>query len=102
MSSINSRTVHPNRDVEHDTKRRIPASFQLASAFLVEFFPRAPLMVPGPAEIFDFGQFRLDTRQGVLLRGGQRITLIPKAIDLLAVLVRSAGSVVTKTELLER
>jgi TolB-like protein len=59
-------------------------------------------MAPGLSPIFEFGPFRLDTGQGVLLRDGQRIPLIPKAIDLFAVLLGNAGSVVSKDHLLER
>ena len=52
--------------------------------------------------VFEFGSFRLDTKQGVLLRDGRRVNLIPKAVALLAELVVEAGSVVTKDELLQR
>jgi DNA-binding winged helix-turn-helix (wHTH) protein/tetratricopeptide (TPR) repeat protein len=58
-------------------------------------------MPPDPGRTFEFGRFRLDTGQGVLLRDGERVALIPKAVDLLAVLVAAAGRVVTKEQLLE-
>ncbi|HET9267734.1 MAG TPA: winged helix-turn-helix domain-containing protein, partial [Vicinamibacterales bacterium] len=58
-------------------------------------------MPPAPGRIFEFGRFRLDTTQGVLLRDGERVALIPKAVDLLAVLVAAPGRVVTKEQLLE-
>jgi len=58
-------------------------------------------MAPSP-RVFDFPPFRLDTGQGVLLRNGERVPLIPKAVDLLAVLVAEAGRVVSKEQLLER
>lgn len=58
-------------------------------------------MPPLPGRVFEFGRFRLDTHQGVLIRDGRRVAIIPKAIDLLAALVSEAGRVVTKEQLLE-
>lgn len=52
-------------------------------------------------EIFAFGPFRLDTSQGVLLRGGEPVPLAPKAVDLLLQLVRQPGRVLRKQELIE-
>jgi TolB-like protein len=50
--------------------------------------------------IYEIGDFRLDTGQGVLLRDGVRVPLVPKAIELLAALVAAGGRVVGKDELL--
>src|SRR5215204_3834224 len=58
-------------------------------------------MASAPGRVFEFGRFRLDTAQGILLRDGQRVALIPKAVDLLAVLLAEAGRVVSKDRLLE-
>jgi DNA-binding winged helix-turn-helix (wHTH) protein/TolB-like protein len=49
---------------------------------------------------YEFGPFRLDLRERLLLREGQALTLTPKAFDVLAVLVRRSGSLVEKDELL--
>src|SRR5689334_22046675 len=51
-------------------------------------------------DVFEFGGFRLDIRERRLSKGARRIPLEPKAHDLLAVLVRRAGQVTTKHELL--
>lgn len=53
------------------------------------------------ATLFDFAPYRLDLAQGVLLRDGQRVPIVPKAIELLAVLVREPGRVLPRTKLVE-
>jgi DNA-binding winged helix-turn-helix (wHTH) protein/tetratricopeptide (TPR) repeat protein len=50
--------------------------------------------------IYEFGPFRLDATDRVLLREGQVVGMGPKAIDLLLALVRNAGRVVPKDELM--
>lgn len=52
-------------------------------------------------EFYSFGRFSLDTRQGVLLRDGSPVPLVPRAVELLAVLLRNSGKVVRKQELIE-
>jgi DNA-binding winged helix-turn-helix (wHTH) protein/Tol biopolymer transport system component len=49
-----------------------------------------------------FGEFELDPLHKRLLKRGRPVTLKPKAIDLLLVLVESRGEVVTKSDLLDR
>lgn len=50
---------------------------------------------------YDFGPFRLDTAQHLLLREGAMVALTPKALETLLVLVRNHGRVVEKGELLK-
>src|SRR3954454_21774726 len=50
--------------------------------------------------MYEFGSFRLDPAQRVLLREDRVLALTPKGFDLLLVLVRNAGRVVLKDELL--
>ena len=50
--------------------------------------------------VYRFGEFVLEPRTRVLQRGGERIALTPKAIDVLLVLVQRAGQVVTREELI--
>lgn len=52
-------------------------------------------------EFYEFGPFRVDPQKQILLRGGEPIALTPKAFQLLLVLVRRAGDVVTKDELMK-
>src|SRR5215813_15181263 len=55
----------------------------------------------GPANHFyDFGPFRIDLVERVLIRDGQPLTLTPKAFDLLLALVERCGHVVEKEELM--
>lgn len=49
---------------------------------------------------YDFGPFRLDAPERRLLRDGLPVPLTPKAFDLLHLLVRSGGHLVTKDELI--
>jgi Tol biopolymer transport system component/DNA-binding winged helix-turn-helix (wHTH) protein len=52
-------------------------------------------------QIFEFGPFRLDAGERVLLKEGATIALTPKEAELLTALVRRAGRVVPKEELLK-
>ena len=52
--------------------------------------------------LYEFGGFCLDTSERALYRNGERIPLTPKAVDTLLVLVRDAGHVVSKEELLQK
>jgi DNA-binding winged helix-turn-helix (wHTH) protein len=49
---------------------------------------------------FRFGKFLLDDHERFLLHDGHTVTLTQKAFDLLVVLVRNSGHLVTKDELL--
>lgn len=52
--------------------------------------------------VYEFGPFRLDTRQHQLLRDGVVVALTPKAFDTLSILVRRHGEVVSRRELIEQ
>lgn len=51
-------------------------------------------------EIYRFGSFELDADKNLLQRGDELVPLTPKAFDLLLLLVRRGGRVVTKDEIL--
>ena len=51
---------------------------------------------------YDFGDFRLDLAEKVLLRDGKFIPVTPKVFETLCVLVESAGKTVGKDELMQR
>jgi DNA-binding winged helix-turn-helix (wHTH) protein len=51
--------------------------------------------------ILEFGDFRFDPEQRLLMRESRSVELSPKALELLAVLLRNAGRVVSKDHLLE-
>jgi DNA-binding winged helix-turn-helix (wHTH) protein/TolB-like protein/Flp pilus assembly protein TadD len=51
---------------------------------------------------YEFGPYRVDTAERVLLRGGRPVALAPKAFDVLLVLVESSGHIVEKDELMNR
>jgi len=53
-------------------------------------------------QIYEFGDFRLETAEQLLLHRGQPISLTPKAFDTLLVLVQSSGHLVEKDELMKR
>lgn len=51
---------------------------------------------------YDFGAFRLDAAERVLVKADSRITLTPKAFETLLVLLENAGHVLEKDDLLKR
>src|SRR5947199_4453218 len=51
---------------------------------------------------YEFGAFRLDATQRLLLREGTVVPLTLKAFDLLLTLVQSDGQVLTKEELMHK
>ena len=50
---------------------------------------------------YEFGAFLLDTKEGLLLKNGQPVTLTAKAFDTLVVLVQNSGHVLLKDELMK-
>jgi DNA-binding winged helix-turn-helix (wHTH) protein/TolB-like protein/Flp pilus assembly protein TadD len=50
--------------------------------------------------LYEFGPFRLDVSERLLMRAGERVLLTEKAFDTLAALVRRAGRLVSKEELI--
>jgi Tol biopolymer transport system component/DNA-binding winged helix-turn-helix (wHTH) protein len=52
--------------------------------------------------VYEFGPFRLDAAERVLLRNGQPEPLPPKALEVLLMLVESSGHIVEKDELMNR
>ena len=50
--------------------------------------------------LFEFGRYRLNPREHLLLRDGEPVALTPKAFEMLVVLVQRAGRLVDKDELL--
>lgn len=51
---------------------------------------------------YEFGAFRIDVAERLLLRGGEVVPLTPKAFDTLLVLVERSGRLVEKDELMRR
>ena len=52
--------------------------------------------------LYEFGPFRLDLRQRVLLRDGEPVSITPKAFETLLVLVENSSDVVGKDTLIEK
>jgi len=59
-------------------------------------------MSPSSPKIFEFGPFRLDASERVLLRDGRPVPLTLKAFDLLMLLVENNGHIVEKDVLMNR
>jgi DNA-binding winged helix-turn-helix (wHTH) protein/TolB-like protein len=55
-----------------------------------------------PQHLYEFGPFRLDPKERRLRRGGEIVSLTPKAFELLAVLVQRGGQLVEKDELMQQ
>ncbi len=52
--------------------------------------------------LYEFGPFRLDPGERLLLRDGQHVPLTPKAFETLLILVENYGHVINKDELLKK
>jgi DNA-binding winged helix-turn-helix (wHTH) protein len=57
-------------------------------------------MTSSGALAYQFGTFRLDPAERLLLRGGQPVSLTPKAFDLLVYLAERPGKLVEKSALM--
>ena len=55
-----------------------------------------------PHHIYEFGQFRLETAERLLVRGGKPVSLTPKAFETLLALVQRSGRLVEKDDLLKQ
>jgi len=58
-------------------------------------------MLPEENNLYEFGDFSLDTAERALYRNGVLIPLAPKAIETLVVLLRHPGHVVSKEKLMQ-
>ncbi len=52
--------------------------------------------------VYEFGPFRLDVKERLLLRDGEPVSLMPKAFDILVLLVENSGHLVDKNEILSQ
>lgn len=53
------------------------------------------------SQVFDFGPFRLDVKERLFFKNNEPVQLMPKAFDILVVLVRNNGHLVDKGDLLK-
>src|SRR5215471_9397842 len=59
-------------------------------------------MTQAERHFYEFGPFRLDPADRLLLRDGQHIPLTPKAFETLMILVENSGRVIDKDEMLKK
>jgi Tol biopolymer transport system component/DNA-binding winged helix-turn-helix (wHTH) protein len=52
--------------------------------------------------LYEFGEFRLDTQEKILMRGDQPVALTPKVFELLSVFVENYGRLLGKDELMKK
>ena len=52
--------------------------------------------------LYRFGEFRVDPKNRLLLRGSETIPITPKAFDLLLLFIENSGTLLEKDELIER
>lgn len=57
-------------------------------------------MTKEPVHLYEFGPFRLNVKERLLMKDGAPVALTPRTFDVLAVLVREHGKLVTKDEFL--
>jgi serine/threonine-protein kinase len=53
-----------------------------------------------PAHVYEFGRFRIDTADRLLMRGGAAVPLKPKVVDTLVLLIEGRGRVLRKEEMM--
>jgi DNA-binding winged helix-turn-helix (wHTH) protein len=58
-------------------------------------------MVQQETHFYEFGRFRLDATERVLLRGRELVPLTPKVFDILLALVEHGGHLVEKDDLMK-
>src|SRR5215510_13434498 len=51
---------------------------------------------------YEFGPFRLNSKERLLMRNDQTVAMTPKVFDTLLLLVENSGHVLTKDELMQR
>lgn len=54
-----------------------------------------------PKTSYEFGRFRVDTRERLLLCDGEVVALTPKVFDILLVLVQNSGHILSKDEVMK-
>lgn len=52
--------------------------------------------------LYEFGEFRLNPGERILMRGGQQVELTPKAFELLSLLVENHGRLLGKNEIMNK
>ena len=52
--------------------------------------------------LYDFGDFRLDTKEKMLMRDGKPVALTPKAFEILCLFVKNHGRLIEKDELMQK
>jgi DNA-binding winged helix-turn-helix (wHTH) protein len=52
--------------------------------------------------LYEFGEFRLDTKEKILMRGEEQLEVTPKGFELLSVLVENHGLLLEKDTLMEK
>jgi Tol biopolymer transport system component/DNA-binding winged helix-turn-helix (wHTH) protein len=56
----------------------------------------------GIKHLYEFGEFRLDTENRILIRAGEAIALTPKVFEMLCIFVESRGRLIGKEELMQK
>jgi DNA-binding winged helix-turn-helix (wHTH) protein/tetratricopeptide (TPR) repeat protein len=59
-------------------------------------------MSPETKALYEFGKFRCDPREHLLLCGGKPVSLAPKSFEVLVALIQSNGRLLTKEELMQQ
>src|SRR6266568_1212228 len=58
-------------------------------------------MVNGQRRLYEFGKFRVDSEERLLLRNGEAVPLPPRVFDTLLLLVRNSGRALDKDALMK-
>jgi DNA-binding winged helix-turn-helix (wHTH) protein/TolB-like protein len=85
-----------------DPSDQRPASPQNALKKFSKIFLKAVFMAQHENRSYEFGRFRLNPAERVLLREGEPVPLTPKVFDILITLVENSGQVVGKDDLMKK
>lgn len=80
----------------------IPSGVDVALEGLKKFLRNSLEHIVESKRLYDFGPFRLDPAERLLMRDDQPVALTPKSFDLLLILVENSGHLLGKEEILER
>src|SRR4051794_2383798 len=89
------------RNMGHRGRSGFPAASYSFPIFFAARLTSSEMPSPVEPTRYAIGVYELDRQQKIVLRDGVRVSLTPKAVDLLLVLAARTGEVVPKSDLME-
>src|SRR5262245_33607415 len=83
-----------------DATSKVALNSSEKRSIIAQLFIKA-VMSNSVKHFYEFGPFRIDVANRLLLRDGEPLSLTPKAVDTLLVLIQSSGQVLRKDDLMK-